>query len=74
MMWDAPLYAVNTFDYPLLIRRLLWPMARPNTARWEIQAEGQGEGRQSRGRHPLATTKEARQVENEVRPQPCRNT
>ena len=36
---DSPPYAVNMFYYHWLIKKLLWPMARQNIARWEIQAE-----------------------------------
>ena len=39
VMWDSPLYAVNVFYYPWFIKKLLWPMAGQNKARWEIQRE-----------------------------------
>ena len=38
-MWDAPLYAVNTFYDHWLINKLLWPMARQNITRQESQTE-----------------------------------
>ena len=43
LMWDFPLYAVNMVCYHWLIKKLLWPVARVNKARWEIQSEIQRE-------------------------------
>lgn len=45
LMWDVPLYAVNTFYYHWLIEKLLWSMTGQNIARQEIQAEIEEEGR-----------------------------
>ena len=49
VMWDTPLYSVNTFYYYWLIKKLLWPTAGQNIARWEIQAEIEEERRWSHG-------------------------
>ena len=38
-MWDFTLHAVNMLFYYWLIKKLLWPMAEQNIARWEIQTE-----------------------------------
>ena len=46
-MQDVLLYAVNVFYYNWLIKTLIWTITRQNRARWEIQAEIQGEERQS---------------------------
>ena len=35
MMWDSSLNAVNMFYSLWLIKKLLWPMAGQNRARWE---------------------------------------
>ena len=42
-MWDALLYAVNVSYYHWLIKKLIWPIARQNRARQEIQTEIKGE-------------------------------
>ena len=47
LLGDSPLYAVNMFCFYWLIKKLLWPMAGQNVARWEIQTEIQEERRGS---------------------------
>ena len=61
LLWDAPLYAVNMFYYHWLIKKLLWPMAGQNIAKWEIQAEIRAERRWSQGDA----------MEQEVNHKPC---
>ena len=39
LTWDFPLYAENIFYHHWLIKKLLWPMAGQNRAKWEIPKE-----------------------------------
>ena len=45
LMWDTLLYAVNVFYYHCLIMKPIWPIARQNRSRWEIQAKMKGKRR-----------------------------
>ena len=47
--WDAHLYAVNMSYYHWFIKNLIWPIARQNIARREIQREIEREKGQSLG-------------------------